>query len=628
MIYPILYSKWESSFSSNGIGVLTDCVSCYVTEELNGEYEAEFQYPINGVYYSQIIEGCFIKCKPNDTAEPQIFKIYRSTKPIRGVVKFYCEHISYQLNGYPIDSISRSASLNGLLQGILSASLVSHNFTGRSYKNTTGKIDLKAVSVRSALGGTKGSLLDKYGGEYEFDNFSVILHDRRGSDNGVKIKYGKNLTDLNQNRDISAMYSGVYPFAKYTKTPDGLTFDEVTEEVTVTLSEKIIYSKNSSQFKTQNILIKDFTEYFIEQALENENDNTFGDNSEITEAQLREAVNAWIASNDFGNPKVSINLSYEDLSKSEEYKGKPVFDSVNLGDTVSVEYGDLGVSVTARVAKTKYDVLCGRFDAITVGSVRPTIADTIVGSTEKIETTKKELNNQNISNRAQLEQAIKKATELLNGANGGVWELLDENGDGINDAWVLRSYDNRKFVKATRDGIGVTVDGGKTYKTAITAEGIHGDAIIAHSVTAEQMNADGISAKNVNISGKIEAEEGNIAGFEIGEILHKKDEYIVQPTDSVRYKTEKETIIKPDEISVHEKYSREDVFDDPGYWNVVDDLKTSLSQGRLNVDFGNISGGDLPGIIHIKLSNNVYAVYLDLASMSLKVRKLEFGGEV
>lgn len=619
MSYPILYTKFEENFDNNGIGVLTDCVSCYVTEELNGEYEAEFQYPINGVYYSQIIEGCFIKCKPNDTAEPQIFKIYRSTKPIRGVVKFYCEHISYQLNGFPIDSINRSASLNGLLQGVLSASLVSHNFTGTSHKNTTGKIDLKAVSVRSALGGTKGSLLDKYGGEYEFDNFSVILHDIRGSDNGVKIKYGKNLTDLNQNRDISAMYSGVYPFARYTKTPDGLTFDEVTEEVTVTLSEKIIYSKNSSQFKTQNILIKDFTEYFIEQELEN--DNGFANNFEITEAQLREAVNAWIASNDFGNPKVSINLSYEDLSKSEEYKGKHVFDSVNIGDTVSVEYGDLGVSVTARVAKTKYDVLRGRFDAITVGSVRPTIADTIVGSTERIETTKKELNSQNISNRAQLEQAIKKATELLNGANGGVWELLDENVDGINDAWILRSYDNQKFVKATRDGIGVTVDGGKNYKTAITAEGIHGDAIIAHSVTAEQMNADGISAKKVDISGKIEAEEGNIAGFEIGDNLNKRTEYISEG-ESVRLKTEKETIIRPDEISVYEKYSREDVLDEPGVWKTVEEQRTYLGEGRLNIELPSLSGGALPDLIKIRLSNSTYGIYLDLATMTLKVRQI------
>lgn len=621
MSYPILYTKFEENFDNNGIGVLTDCVSCYVTEELNGEYEAEFQYPINGVYYSQIVEGCFIKCKPNDTAEPQIFKIYRSTKPIRGVLKFYCEHISYQLSGFPIDSFQQSSSLNGLLQGVLSASLVEHNFTGISHKNTTGKIDLKAVSVRAALGGTKGSLLDKYGGEYEFDNFSVILHDRRGSDNGVKIKYGKNLTDLTQNRDISAMYSGVYPFARYTKTPDGLTFDEVTEEVTVTLSEKIIYSQNSSQFKTQNILIKDFTEYFIEQALENENDNSFGDNSEITEAQLREAVNDWIASNDFGNPKVSINLSYEDLSKSEEYKGKPVFDSVNLGDTVSVECGDLGVSVTARVAKTKYDVLRGRFDAITVGSVRPTIADTIIGSTERIETTKKELNNQNISNRAQLEQAIKKATELLNGANGGVWELLDENGDGINDGWRIRSEDSQEYIKAVLGAIGITTDGGKTYKTAMTPKGIHGDAIIAHSVTAEQMNADGITAKNVNISGKIESKEGNIAGFEIGDNLNKRTEYISEG-ESVRFKTEKETIVRPDEISVYEKYSREDVLDEPGVWKTVEEQRTYLGEGRLNVELPSLAGGALPDLIKIRLANSAYGIYLDLETMTLKVRQI------
>lgn len=620
MSFPILYTKFEENFDNNGIGVLTDCVSCYVTEELNGAYEAEFQYPINGVYYSQIIEGCFIKCKPNDTAEPQIFKIYRSTKPIRGVVKFYCEHISYQLNGFPIDSININASFKLLLQGILSASLVSHSFTSKSYKkNAIGKIDLKAVSVRAALGGTKGSLLDKYGGEYEFDNFSVILHDRRGSDNGVKIKYGKNLTDLNQNRDISSMYSGVFPFARYTKTPSGMTFDEVTEEVTVTLPEKIIYSKNSSQFNAQNILIKDFTEYFTDQGLEN--DNSFGDNSEITEDQLREAVNNWISSNDFGNPKVSINLSYEDLSKSEEYKGKPVFDSVNLGDTVSVECGDLGVSVTARVAKTKYDVLRGRFDAITVGSVRPTIADTIVGSTEKIETTKKELNNQNISNRAQLEQTIKKATELLNGANGGVWELLDENGDGINDAWILRSYDSQKFVKATRDGIGVTVDGGRTYQTAMTAEGIHGESIIAGSVTAEKLNADGITAKNVDISGKIAAEEGFIGEFSIQDDGISKTTYTTETSSDGAALTTDRVTVNPSYVEVYKyKYVG-------GGGSILPLFKKSvtLKDGAVyivNKSTANIFGGHNT-IMFVELWNGSYEIYVDESSLTLKVRKVD-----
>lgn len=620
MSFPILYTKFEENFDNNGIGVLTDCVSCYVTEELNGAYEAEFQYPINGVYYSQIIEGCFIKCKPNDTAEPQIFKIYRSTKPIRGVVKFYCEHISYQLNGFPIDSININASFKLLLQGILSASLVSHSFTSKSYKkNAIGKIDLKAVSVRAALGGTKGSLLDKYGGEYEFDNFSVILHDRRGSDNGVKIKYGKNLTDLNQNRDISSMYSGVFPFARYTKTPSGMTFDEVTEEVTVTLPEKIIYSKNSSQFNAQNILIKDFTEYFTDQELEN--DNSFGDNSEITEDQLREAVNNWISSNDFGNPKVSINLSYEDLSKSEEYKGKPVFDSVNLGDTVSVECGDLGVSVTARVAKTKYDVLRGRFDAITVGSVRPTIADTIVGSTEKIETTKKELNNQNISNRAQLEQTIKKATELLNGANGGVWELLDENGDEINDAWVLRSHDSQKFVKATRDGIGVTVDGGRTYQTAMTAEGIHGESIIAGSVTAEKLNADGITAKNVDITGKVTAEEGFIGEFSIQDNGISKTTYTTETMSGGTALTTDRVTVTPNHVEVY-KYQ---FVSGGGSILPVLNKSVTLKDGAVyivNKSTANIFGGH-NSIMFVELFNGSYEIYVDESSLTLKVRKVD-----
>ena len=90
-----------------------------------------------------------------------------------------------------------------------------------------------------------------------------------------------------------------------------------------------------------------------------------------------------------------------------------------------------------------------------------------------------------------LQAALAEATTLLNGANGGVFEILDENGDGINDGWKIRSADDRQFIKANLNGIGITTDGGATYEQAITVEGINASAI--HTGV---MNAQHISVGN------------------------------------------------------------------------------------------------------------------------------------
>lgn len=90
-----------------------------------------------------------------------------------------------------------------------------------------------------------------------------------------------------------------------------------------------------------------------------------------------------------------------------------------------------------------------------------------------------------------LQDALREATTLLNGANGGVFEILDENGDGINDGWVIHSLDNRQFIKANLNGIGITTDGGASYQQAMTPSGIN-----ASTITTGALNAERIAVEN------------------------------------------------------------------------------------------------------------------------------------
>lgn len=90
-----------------------------------------------------------------------------------------------------------------------------------------------------------------------------------------------------------------------------------------------------------------------------------------------------------------------------------------------------------------------------------------------------------------LQAALAEATALLNGANGGVFKVLDENGDGVNDGWIIHSLDERQYIKANVNGIGITTDGGGSYKQAITVDGINASVINTGEMSAQRISVGG-----------------------------------------------------------------------------------------------------------------------------------------
>ena len=250
---PVLYPANSTSFTTFGLGTLTDTISCEVTEERNGVFECILKYPITGQHYKLIAKERIIKAKPNDTGEPQAFRIYRMTKPLDGVVTVYGQHISYDLANVPVmpfsvESRSPALLLNQILAG-------DSRFTGwtdyseaKEFSVTTPK------SVRACLGGTEGSMLSKWHGEFEWDNFTVKFHSHRGEKTGVVIEYGKNLTSLEQDEDNSGVYTKLLPYAVY--TPEGSETETVVtlpEQTLPIVSEEMVRSKT---------LILDLTDKF------------------------------------------------------------------------------------------------------------------------------------------------------------------------------------------------------------------------------------------------------------------------------------------------------------------------------------------------------------------------------
>lgn len=471
---PVLYPPNTTDFSSFGLGVLTDTISCEVTEERNGVFECLLKYPVSGQHYGLITKECIIKAKPNDTAADQAFRIYRITKPLNGIVTIYGQHISYDLANVPVlpfSTESRSPQL--ILSQLLAGDT---RFTGRTdYSDAKAFSVAQPKSVRACLGGTEGSMLSKWHGEFEWDNFTVKFHSHRGQKTGVVIEYGKNLTALEQDEDNSGVYTALLPYAVY--TPEGSDTETV-----VTLPE-VTLPVVTSEIVRAKTLILDFSDQF---------------DGVVTEDALRAKANSYIKANPLGATLPTVKVSFEPLWKQPEYSA--LLERVNLCDTVTIRHSLLGVSVSAMVIETVYDTLAERYVSISLGQSKSSMITTIseVQSTvDKVESTVGRFPKL-------LQTAIGKATGLITGQSGGyvVIHTSEENGQPY-ELLILDAPSIDDAVNVWRwnvGGLGFSRNGyNGPYETAITADG----QIVADFITSGSLVANIIKA------GVIQSQDGS-----------------------------------------------------------------------------------------------------------------------
>lgn len=479
IMMPVLYEATETAFNTDGLGVLRDAVSCLVTEERNGAFELTMEYPIGGLHYAELRNDRIVRAKPNETDGPQPFRIYRISRPMNGLVTVDAEHISYKLNAIPVAGFRASGNAHSALDALLRAAVAPTGFTAASDISTSANTEiLEPCSVRSCLGGREGSILDRWGGEYRFDNFRIELRASRGQDSGVVIEYGKNLTDVTQEESIDSMYTAVMPYARKTVNE--------TEQYYY-IPERYIAARSAAAFAFPRILPVDFSE-------------RFGEEETPTEGRLRELARAYIENNDVGVPKVSVKVCFVPLWQTEEYKDVALLERVNLCDTVTVRFPKLGVDATAKVVKTVYDVLKARYESIELGEARSKFTDSVKDLQQDIDQVDKKFGDVP----SMVSGVIEHATDLITGANGG-HVLIKTDADGKPQEILIMDTDRiETALKVWRwniNGLGYSGNGiNGPYETAITMDGhILGKFISALTIVGSQI-----------IAGKIQSVKGNV----------------------------------------------------------------------------------------------------------------------
>lgn len=457
---PILFPSTATEFNTQGLGVLTDAISCTVTEERNGAFELTMQYPDTGVHFAEITDRCIIYAIPSPYRTPQPFRIYRITRPMNGIIMVYAQHITYDLSGVPLNPFTAINAPDALSKLSLNAA-VDSPFTFWTDKSTVASFAVSTPSsTRSVLGGSSGSILDVYGGEYEWDGFTVRLYGHRGYDNGVVISYGKNLTDIEQDRNISNVATGIYPY--WTNAEGAL----------VTCDPKIVNAPGTYDFT--RVVPVDFSSDFEAQP---------------TPAQLQARAEKYVEDNKIGIPKTSITASFVQLEQFPEYEDLALLEKCDLCDTVTIRYPQLGVEAKAEIVKIETDVLLERYNSVEIGDVRANIADTIVGQQQEIKQKPSE---------TYLREAVLALTETILGASGGAVRLLDTNNDGMPDTLYIADDPDptkaRKVWRFNHEGWGASNNG---YNGPFSYGATLENGMVADFITAGTLNADLVNIVNL-----------------------------------------------------------------------------------------------------------------------------------
>ncbi len=469
---PRLYAAGTTVFTSEGLGALSDCISCISSTSINGVPELNIVYPTNGRHAADIGDRCVIVADRDQRmkAQPYIVKTIDRSTPNR--MEIYAIHLCVELvDGVAVRDFT-ATSLSDTLTKL--QTYKSHNLAvtfSTDFSSSKPFEHAYPSTMKKAMGGMEGSIIDTYGGEWDFNGLTATLTKKIGQDNGVVIRYGKNLASLKMEVDWSVIYTGIYPYWVNKDTGAIRQMSTPVYELGTFTFVRVLMLDASSDFQT----------------------------SPTDPELLQYAVN-YAASHDLLNPLVSWNVVMQDLRMSPEYKSLALLEEVSLGDTVTIYFPEFGVNGTARIVSEKYNVLSGRYTDLNIGGVKASLASTIVTQAAEVQA---EIEDTTTS----LYDAIQRATQLITGNIGGCIVMkLNASGEP-EEMLIMDTTDTSTATKVWRwnlSGLGYSSTGiNGPYTTAITQNG----QIVADFITTGTLAANMVTACNLT-AGTIKSTDG------------------------------------------------------------------------------------------------------------------------
>lgn len=424
---PILFNKNEQSFDTYGLGEL-NVTKGTATRERNGNYTLYAEIPVNDPMVAILKKEMKLKADAGLRTKNQTFEISRIVKDSSNIVKIYGQHISHKLEYMALRNATAFAGSAYSSLAIWKGALIGDlRFDVWSDIQTTGKgvFDIsKMENARQALGGVEGSILDIYGGEYEFDNMTVRLHKQLGRTAPTVLEYGRNILSAELDETIESAYTSVLPFATYTPDkPEGDTSDSQPDPVTVTLPENYVDSKYKAVYAHRRIKVVDFSSEF----------KSDSKNKDIpTPDKLRKITTDYMERNAIGKPKINIKIEYADLAKTLDYADNGWIEELELCDIVPIYYPQIGLTdETAKVTTITYDFVNERNESVEFGdigtNVRATMQSGLAGRVDDIAKAQQDFENS-------------LPDYLLNAQGNKVWyNRPDDKEHKIGDIWFEKN---------------------------------------------------------------------------------------------------------------------------------------------------------------------------------------------
>lgn len=409
-----LFGTTDTDFSSNGDAVIQP-FKAKAHKEDNGKFYLAVEADIS--YVDLLTENRIIVADTPQGA--QAFRI-KNPEKTKSKITIKAPHISYDAENYVIaDSYVVDKNCNDAMDHLNSATDNPSPFQTLS--------DIAAVNsyrcVRTSLYDAFSTVLERWGGHFVRDNYRFAIMSTIGRDNGVTVRYKKNLKEMTCTANWDNVVTKLMPVGK-----DGLLLDEVylysKTQYDIPFTKVVSFNQNVDQD-----LYKDAEGHLDEAAY----------NNALIE-DLREQGQAYVDENCVPKVNYTLKANIEKLT--------------DIGDTIEVIDEPMDVDITTHVISYDYDCILGKYTELEFGNFQQKVSD-LMGTVSS--TIQQSVEQNNSALQVVFSDAIQHAQETILGMLGNSYVVYE--GDKILVVDALPKEEAHHVIMINSGGIGFSSTG-------------------------------------------------------------------------------------------------------------------------------------------------------------------------